>query len=145
MTSPTSTAAASTFCAPVAHGALEIRVEVLRRGASACQLRAALRSIDGVDPAARAGWSVGLEVTATFCRARAGLDVVDVEPPAVPSPRELPLYGDGGRFISAFTANFERKLALGTAWWRDGAGSGGPARRAQPLLHRGHTDAGPPD
>lgn len=82
------------FMSPVPHGPMEIRVEVLRRGGAAAQLRAALSSTTLPGP--------GLEVSATFARdlpsAPAFTDPVmpDVEPP---ESGELRTLGDGPRFF----------------------------------------------
>src|SRR5262252_2210464 len=72
------------FCSPVPAGPLEVRVEVIRRGNVAAQLRAALSSTTMPGP--------GLEVSATFGRDRDGLDVVDAdEPPVKPPADSLPI------------------------------------------------------
>jgi hypothetical protein len=82
------------FMSPVPHGPMEIRVEVLRRGGAAAQLRAALSSTTLPGP--------GLEVSATFARdlpaAPAFTDpaVPDVAPPESGEPRAL---GDGPPFF----------------------------------------------
>jgi hypothetical protein len=57
-------AATTHFCSPVPAGPLEIRVEVLRKGNVAAQVRAALSSTTMPGP--------GLEVSATFGRERPG-------------------------------------------------------------------------
>ena len=62
----------TTFVAPVTHGALEIDVEVLRRGRSMSHLRAELRN-----PAA----THGHVTTAVFGSNRRGFDFTDLEPP----------------------------------------------------------------
>jgi acyl-CoA thioesterase len=103
------------FCSPVPAGPLEIRVEVLRHGSAAAQIRAQLSSTAMPGP--------GLEVSATFGRDREGVDIVDVTPPDVPGPDELvPLddRGASGRFIPPFFFNFETRLALGHPWWTQG-------------------------
>jgi acyl-coenzyme A thioesterase PaaI-like protein len=58
------TSATALFCAPVPDGPLEIRVEVLRRGNVAAQVRAALSSTTVPGP--------GLEVSATFTKPLTG-------------------------------------------------------------------------
>ncbi len=104
------------FCSPVPAGPLEIRVEVLRHGGAAAQIRAQLSSTSMPGP--------GLEVSATFGRDREGLDLIDVEPPAVPPPDEaLDVAEPRGPDPSqrpAFFANFETRLAHGEPWWRPG-------------------------
>ena len=102
------------FCSPVPAGPLEIRVEVLRHGNAAAQIRAQLSSTAMPGP--------GLEVSATFGRDRDGIDLIDVTPPEVPGPEALaPLDDEGaGRFIPPFFLNFEARLALGQPWWTPG-------------------------
>lgn len=103
------------FCSPVPAGPMEIRVEVLRHGTAAAQLRAQLSSTSTPGP--------GLEVSATFGRDRDGVDVIDGQPPAVPAPDELPelqraqVLGELGE--PRFFRNFEQRLALGHPWWTD--------------------------
>src|SRR4029453_1378473 len=63
------------FCSPVPAGPLEVRVEILRHGNAAAQIRAELSSTSMPGP--------GLEVSATFVRERDGVDVLDSEPPVV--------------------------------------------------------------
>jgi acyl-CoA thioesterase len=104
------------FCSPVPAGPLEVRVEVLRQGGAAAQVRAQLSSTTMPGP--------GLEVSATFGRDREGIDVIDATPPAVPGPEastpieELPR-GDQG-FRPPFFDNFDNRLALGNLWWESG-------------------------
>jgi len=101
------------FCSPVPAGPLEIRVEVLRHGGAAAQVRAQLSSTTMPGP--------GLEVSATFGRDRDGVDVIDAVPPDVPRPEaarpieELKL--TGGDTSPPFFRNFDNRLALGHAWW----------------------------
>ena len=114
------------FCSPVPAGPLEIRVEVLRHGGAAAQIRAQLSSTTMPGP--------GLEVSATFGRDRAGIDLIDVAPPAVPSPHEARPFdealGSIGRFRPRFFENLETRLALGHPWWTPGW-EAGPARMAR--------------
>lgn len=94
------------FCSPVPSGQLQIRVEVLRHGAAAAQVRAALSSTSMPGP--------GLEVSATFALDREGPDVLDAEAPRVPAPNvALPLKEPD----YAFFKNFELRLAEGQPWW----------------------------
>ncbi|MCW5891406.1 MAG: thioesterase family protein [bacterium] len=108
------------FCSPVPAGPLEIRVEVLRRGNVAAQVRCALSSTTMPGP--------GLEVSATFGRARPGVDVLDAEFPPVAMPGDgMPIVPGVRDFRPRFLENFECRLALGSAWWtREWAA--GPAR-----------------
>jgi len=103
------------FCSPVPAGPLEVRVEVLRHGGAAAQVRAALSSTAVPGP--------GLEVSATFVRDRDGIDLVDAEAPAVPAPEEAPemrnLTPFGGG-TPPFFANLDTRLALGHPWWTTG-------------------------
>jgi acyl-CoA thioesterase len=104
--------ATTLFCSPVPSGPMEIRVEVLRRGNAALQLRAALSSTRLPGP--------GLEVSATFARDRAGMDVVGAAPPDVPPPASCPVLDEDGprhqgRF--PFMQNVEIRLAQGYPFW----------------------------
>ncbi len=114
------------FCSPVPAGPLEIRVEVLRHGGAAAQMRAQLSSTTMPGP--------GLEVSATFGREREGVDVVDATPPAVPAPEECGIvehvFGTSRRFVPPFFANFDYRLALGQPWWTSDW-EPGPARIAR--------------
>lgn len=114
------------FCSPVPAGPLEIRVEVLRHGGAAAQLRAQLSSTSMPGP--------GLEVSATFGRDRDGVDVIDTEPPEVLPPDEAPdvaeIFGTSQRFRPAFFSNFDNRLVLGAPWW-NADWEAGPARLAR--------------
>lgn len=107
-------AANALFLSPVPSGRLEVRVEVLRRGGAAAQLRAALSSTDHPGP--------GLEVSATFGRYRGGPEYVDAEMPDVPlpdvaevvTPRPVP-----GGFIPPFVHNYDIAHAAGPRFWAD--------------------------
>jgi acyl-CoA thioesterase len=106
------------FCSPVPSGPLEIRVEVLRRGHAATQLRAALSSSRQPGP--------GLEVSATYVRERQGPEVHGIDMPDVPPPDEAEDIDD--RSIASderpsgrpFFANYDIKLAHGVHLWRPG-------------------------
>lgn len=119
------------FCSPVPAGPLEIRVEVLRHGTAAAQLRAQLSSTSTPGP--------GLEVSATFGRDRDGVDLLDAEPPAVARPEELPelrrarVLGEEGE--PRFFRNLEQRLALGHPWWTEDW-EAGPARMARWFRYR---------
>ncbi|MBK8254639.1 MAG: thioesterase family protein [Polyangiaceae bacterium] len=104
--------ATTLFCSPVPSGPMEIRVEVLRRGNAAAQLRAALSSTRIPGP--------GLEVSATFARDRQGFDMIGAEPPNVPPPEQCPMFDEHGphrlgRF--PFLSNVEVRLAQGFPYW----------------------------
>ena len=127
------------FCSPVPAGPLEVRVEVLRHGKVAAQVRAALSSTTMPGP--------GLEVSATFGRDRDGVDVVDAEAPAVRPPAEsTPIVPGVRHFRPPFLENFECRLGYGAPWWeRDW--TPGPARigrwfryRVPPRLGDGRFD-----
>ena len=114
------------FCSPVPAGPLEVRVEVLRHGGAAAQVRAQLTSTTMPGP--------GLEVSATFARPRTGVDMIDTAPPDVPGPEssrpmeDMP--GPSGRGRPPFFDNFDSRLARGHAWWTDNW-QAGPARLAR--------------
>jgi acyl-CoA thioesterase len=112
------------FCSPVPAGPLEIRVEVLRRGNLAAQVRAQLSSTTTPGP--------GLEVSATFGREREGIDVIDATMPPVPMPAACAPVPAGkvGAFRPLFLENFDWRLALGAPWWTTDW-SPGPARMAR--------------
>lgn len=85
------------FMSPVPDGPMEIRVEVLRRGGAAAQLRAALSSTALPGP--------GLEVSATFARdLPAAPEFTDAVMPDVPPPesgvQRSP--GDGPKFFDNY-------------------------------------------
>jgi len=123
--------ATTLFCSPVPDGPLEIRVEVLRRGGAAAQLRAMLSSTTLPGP--------GLEVSATFARKRAGIDVVGAEFPDVPMPADaLPMDEDAPgnpHTYYPFFRNFECRHADGPRWWIPGW-SAGPARHGRWFRYR---------
>jgi acyl-CoA thioesterase len=101
------------FCTAVPAGPLEIRVEVLRRGNVAAQVRAALSSTLMPGP--------GLEVSATFGRDRDGIEIVDAEPPPVrPPDASTPIVPGPTDFRPRFLENFECRLGHGAPWWTTG-------------------------
>lgn len=114
------------FCSPVPAGPLEVRVEVLRHGGAAAQLRAQLSSTSMPGP--------GLEVSATFGRDRDGIDLIDTEPPEVLPPDEAPelemLIGTVRDSRPAIFANFDTRLVLGAPWW-ESDWTPGPAQLAR--------------
>ena len=111
------------FCSPVPAGPLEVRVEVLRHGGAAAQIRAQLSSTSMPGP--------GLEVSATFAREREGIDLIDTAPPAVPAPEACPSFDElpvgPGRIRPPFFRNLDARLAQGQPWWGTGW-TPGPAR-----------------
>jgi len=73
------------FVGQVAHGELEIAVEVLRRGRSMSHLRAHVRN---------PGTSTGHIVTAVFGATRDGFEFTELRRPDVPPPDDCPSYRD---------------------------------------------------
>lgn len=104
------------FLSPVPAGPLEIRVEVLRHGGAAAQVRAALSSTTMPGP--------GLEVSATFGRDREGIDLIDATFPDVLPAEEAPPMRNVTPFdritTPPFFFNFDCRLALGHPWWKKG-------------------------
>lgn len=98
------------FCSPVPSGPLEIRVEVLRRGSAAAQMRAGLSSSKMPGP--------GLEVSATFALDRDGPDLLDSAPRPHIRPQDAIVLGEPGGY--EFFKNFEMRLAEGNEWWKPG-------------------------
>jgi acyl-CoA thioesterase len=119
------------FCSPVPAGPLEVRVEVLRHGGAAAQVRAQLSSTTVPGP--------GLEVSATFARDRDGVDLIDTAPPSVPPPDQCPSFDQLpiviGRERPPFFHNLESRLAQGQMWWTKGWPPG-PARIARWFRYR---------
>lgn len=105
--------ASTLFCSPIRPGELVIEVKVLRRGDTATQIRASLTQRSEPGP--------GLEVLATFARARSGPDLVGISMPLVPSPSECATTGrmfDSARAPFTFARNFEGAQALGDPMWK---------------------------
>jgi acyl-CoA thioesterase len=116
--------ATTTFCTPIAAGAIELDVAVLRRGNSAAQVRIAARNAGAAE--------AGLETLATFARGRAGPEVVGDRAPAVPPPDQCP---PPEELRAPFFANVEVRRALGSPL--RGAGLvAGPARYARWFRYR---------
>src|SRR5262245_61883483 len=105
--------ATALFCSPVPHGPLEVRVEVLRRGRVAAQLRAALSSSQAPGP--------GLAGSATFARELPGPDGDFVAMPAdLPGPAGLvPDEHEHQGWIPKFMRNFDVRTALGHRHWTE--------------------------
>jgi acyl-CoA thioesterase len=106
------------FCSPVPAGPLEIRVEVLRRGSAAAQMRAGLSSSKMPGP--------GLEVSATFALDRDGPELLDSTPRKGPRPEDAIPLGEPGDW--AYFKNFEMRLAEGNEWWKPGWSASKEAR-----------------
>jgi acyl-CoA thioesterase len=106
--------ATTLFCSPVPAGPLEIRVQVLRKGGAAAQLRAELSSTTLPGP--------GLEVSATFARERQGPHVQPATPPALPGVDSAAVIEEIGRAGKRwpFFGNFDMRLAHGPRFWEPG-------------------------
>jgi acyl-CoA thioesterase len=108
----------TTFAAQVAHGPLEIDVEVLRAGRSMSQVRAEVRN---------PGAARGHLTTCVFGAPRAGFDFTDLRPPAdVRVPEDCPSYRDPlPEGVEGFTPMpfwdelVEGRPILGHAPWED--------------------------
>jgi acyl-CoA thioesterase len=108
----------TTFVAPVSHGAVDITVEVLRKGRSMSQLRAEVRN-----PAAARGHLT----TAVFGAPRRGFEFTDLAPPAgfVPLDKAQSFRDPPPPGTAPFTPmpfweqRLEGRAALGHAPWED--------------------------
>jgi acyl-CoA thioesterase len=110
----------TTFVAQVAHGPVEIDVEVLRRGRSMSHLRAEVRS---------RGAAQGHVTTAVFGRERDGFSFTDLEPPVgLPGPSDCPSFRDpppdhvvlpDGWEPLPFWSLVEGRPAMGHAFWEE--------------------------
>lgn len=127
----------ATFCAPLHPGPVRATVEVLRRGQAASQVRVRLRNRYAPAHAERA--SEGLELLATFARARQGPDVLGLAaPPAADFTASIDAR-DGHPANPyerwAFYANFDVRIAEGGRGWQPDAAPG-PARYARWFRYR---------
>jgi acyl-CoA thioesterase len=117
--------ATTIFCTPIKNGPLVADVIVLRRGGSTVQLRVALRDGSG-EP--------GLEMLATFLRARKGPDVRGLAFPRVRSFADaLPVDGSSRtspHTLLRFHQQFEYRIADGERFWQPDEAAG-PARYAR--------------
>jgi acyl-CoA thioesterase len=110
----------TTFAAQVAHGPVEVDVEVLRRGRSMSHLRGEIRN---------AGSPRGHLTTAIFGGPRKGFDFTDlVVPPGVPHPDDCPSFRDpppDGIDVPRFEPmpfweeKVEGRVAIGVPHWDD--------------------------
>ena len=106
------------FVAQVAHGPVEIDVELLRRGRSMSHLRAEVRSSEA---------RLGHITTAVFGAGRRGFDFTDLRPPPdLPAPAECPSFRDpppedAGPFepMPFWDRMVEGRSALGHPPWED--------------------------
>ncbi len=101
------------FAAPVAAGAMEIDVAVLRRGRSLSQLTATVRN---------AGEDAGHTSIAVFGNARPGFEFTDLQPPAVLPPERSVSFRDmPAHFVRRvefpYWNQVEGRIALGHPWW----------------------------
>jgi acyl-CoA thioesterase len=122
--------ATTIFCTPIKHGPLVSDVVVLRRGASAAQVRVALRDGSG-EP--------GLEVLATFLRERKGPDVLGIAFPQVRSLADaLPVDNvsrSSPSVLMRFHQQIEYRIADGERFWQPDE-TAGPARYARWARYR---------
>lgn len=108
----------TTFAAQVAHGPVDVDVEVLRRGRSMSHLRGEVRNPDAPR---------GHLTTAVFGAPRKGFDFVDlVVPEGVPHPDDCPSFRDPApdgevRFepMRFWEEKVEGRAAIGTPPWED--------------------------
>lgn len=105
----------TTYAAQVAHGALTIDVETLRRGRSMSHMRAEVCS-DDTDR--------GHLTTAVFGASRRGFEFTDIEPPPAPPPEQcrswrdpLPEEATGFEPMPFWTERVEGRTAIGHAPW----------------------------
>jgi acyl-CoA thioesterase len=122
--------ATTVFCSPIRNGPLVAEVVVLRRGASAAQLRVALRDSTG-EP--------GLELIATYLRGRKGPDVRCQAFPEVRALADAPAVDDGARSNPALRWRFhdqvEYRLADGDRFYQPDFAAG-PGRYARWVRYR---------
>ncbi len=138
--------ATALFCSPVPDGPLEVRVEVLRQGNVAAQLRAALSSSKLPGP--------GLEVSATFGKKLAGPEGTFVSLSGdISRPQAArPIYYDPARPMPAFLRQYEMRDALGpevvgprgACWYRYRVAQRLPDGRVDPLCLPPIADTMPP-
>ncbi|MGD0881272.1 MAG: thioesterase family protein [Acidimicrobiales bacterium] len=108
----------TTFVAPVAHGPVEVDVEILRRGRSMSHARAEVRN---------PGSAHGHVTTAVFGSPRRGFEFTDLDPPSgfVPLSEARSFRGPLPAGVEGFAPNpfwdsrMEGRAALGHAPWDD--------------------------
>ena len=104
------------FAGTVSPGELEVEVQVLRRGRSASQVLATVRTVGSV---------AGATVLAVFGSSRSGPTLLDIAPPTVPPPERCRSYRDPlPPGVEAFPSppfwnRVEARVALGHAWWEE--------------------------
>ncbi|MEX0664382.1 MAG: thioesterase family protein [Acidimicrobiia bacterium] len=104
----------STFIAPVQPGAIDVDVEVLRRGRSISQVSASAHNV---------GEAEGLRCVAVFGGERRGFEFTELEMPDVPPPDECPSWRDAPADAPArhvvfnFWDHVESRMALGHLPW----------------------------
>jgi acyl-CoA thioesterase len=104
------------FAGQTAAGALEIDVQILRRGRSATQVLSTIRN---------EGAQAGATVLAVFGSSRQGPSFLDVAPPVVPPPASCPSYRDPAPVGSErppplpFWTRIEGRAALGHPPWEE--------------------------
>lgn len=108
------------FAAPVAAGAMEIDVTVLRRGRSMSQLTATVRNV---------GEDTGHTSIAVFGSSRPGFEFTDLRPPEVLPPERSVSFRDmPANFVRRVTFPYwnqvEGRIALGHPWWEEWQPSG---------------------
>lgn len=103
------------FAAQVAPGPLEIDARVLRRGRSASQAEATVRT---------AGAPAGHTAIAVFGAERPGFEFTELEPPQVPPPADCASFDDAPedsewerRFEATFWNQVEGRFAKGHKFW----------------------------
>jgi acyl-CoA thioesterase len=124
-------AAHTTFVSQVAHGPVDVEVEILRRGRSMSQLKAEVSN---------PGAGHGHVTMAVFGRERDGFEFVDLEPPSgVPSPGECPSFRDppppGVEVFDPmpfWNERVEGRNVLGNAPWEEFA----PGRAERAMWYR---------
>jgi acyl-CoA thioesterase len=103
------------FAAPVAAGAMEIDVTVLRRGRSMSQLTATVRNV---------GEDAGHTSIAVFGSSRPGFEFTDLRPPEVLQPERSVSFRDmPANFVRRvefpYWNQVEGRIALGHPWWEE--------------------------
>ncbi len=136
----------TTFAGQVAHGPLDVEVEVLRRGRSVSHLRCEVRN---------PGAARGHLTTGIFGASREGFHFVDLDPPTdVPRPEDCPSFRDPpppeferfdpmpfwdrlveGRAVSGHAPweDYEPERAESTCWYRFDVPTGRPDGTLDPL------------